>query len=150
MAVQSDTPVSRPTVWLLGCGILAGPLFLVVWLAQALTRPGFDPTWHPLSLLSLGELGWIQIANFVVTGALYVACAAGMRRVLRKGPGRMWGPILVGALGAGLITGGVFVTDPGAGFPPGTPAGAPAQISWHGMAHSVGALLVDDALRLTP
>ena len=33
---------------------------------------------------------------------------------------------------------GVFVTDPGAGFPPGAPAGAPEQISWHGLLHEVG------------
>jgi hypothetical protein len=51
-------------------------------LLQALTRDGFDPTRHPLSLLSLGELGWVQIANFVVTGVLYLACAVGMWRVL--------------------------------------------------------------------
>ena len=49
---------------------------------------------HPLSLLSLGDLGWIQIANFVVTGLLVTACAIGMRRVLHparctKDPGQV-------------------------------------------------------------
>jgi hypothetical protein len=48
---------------------------------------GVDLSRHPLSLLSLGDLGWIQIANFVVTGVLYVACAVGMRRALGPGPG---------------------------------------------------------------
>jgi Protein of unknown function (DUF998) len=52
---------------LLACGILAGPLFVAVGLLQALVRDGFDLGRHPLSLLSLGGLGWIQIANFVVT-----------------------------------------------------------------------------------
>jgi hypothetical protein len=42
---------------LLKCGLVAGPLFLVVWFAQAMTRDGFDPTRHPLSLLSLDDLG---------------------------------------------------------------------------------------------
>ena len=65
---------------LLACGIVAGPLFLVVALIQAFTRDGFDLSRHPISLLSLGELGWIQIANFIVTGGLYVACAVGLRR----------------------------------------------------------------------
>jgi len=76
----------QATAQLLTAGIAAGPLFLTVWAMQAFTRTGFDPSRHPLSLLSLGNLGWIQIANFVVTGALYLAYAAGLRQVLRTGP----------------------------------------------------------------
>lgn len=123
---------------LLACGVIAGPLFVGTWLAQAVTRDGFDPTYHPISLLSLGDLGWIQIANFVVTGALLIACAVGLRRVLRPGRAGTWGPALVAANGFGLILAGVFVTDAGAGFPPGTPDGPPAQVSWHGVLHEVG------------
>jgi hypothetical protein len=138
---QTATPgVSHQTARLLGAGIVAGPLFLVVWALQAFTRDGFDPDRHPLSLLSLGQLGWIQIANFVVTGALFVACAVGLRQVLHPGPGGTWGPRLVGAFGAGMTLAGVFVTDAGAGFPPGAPAGAP-QMSWHGALHEVGYLV---------
>jgi hypothetical protein len=121
---------------LLAAGIVAGPLFVAVSLIQAFTRDGYDLR-HPLSLLSLGEWGWIQVANFVVTGGLYVACAVGMRRVLRPGRGGTWGPRLVGVHGIGLVVAGVFVTDAGAGFPPGAPAGAP-EMSWHGILHEVG------------
>jgi hypothetical protein len=32
---------------LLACGVLAGPLYMAVYLGQALTRPGFDITRHP-------------------------------------------------------------------------------------------------------
>ena len=32
----------------------------------------------------------------------------------------------------------VFVTDAGAGFPPGAPAGKPDQVGWHGILHEVG------------
>jgi Protein of unknown function (DUF998) len=139
---QTTTPaVSHQTRRLLTAGIVAGPLFVVVWALQAFTRDEFDPGRHPLSLLSLGDLGWIQIANFVVTGALFVACAVGLRRVLRPGPSGTWGPRLVGAVGAGLIVAGVFVTDAGAGFPAGAPAGAP-QMSWHGALHEVGYAVV--------
>ena len=140
MSMHTALPLAPTTTnaRLLACGIVAGPLFLAVWLIQALTREGFDPTYHPLSLLSLGDLGWIQIANFVVTGALYVACAVGMWRVLRPGRGGTWGPRLVGALAVGLIVSGVFLTDAGAGFPPGAPAGAPGHITWHGILHEVG------------
>jgi hypothetical protein len=124
--MSRPTTSATSTARLLAGGIVAGPLFLVVWLVQALTRDGYDPTYHPLSLLSLGDLGWIQIANFVVTGGLFLACAIGMRQALA--PGR----------GIGMIVSGVFVTDPGAGFPPGAPAGPPAHISWHGILHEVG------------
>lgn len=88
MSVQTVSPATqtrRGTARLLAAGVVAGPWFLTVWLIQAITRDGFDPTYHPLSLLSLGALGWIQIASFVVTGAPYVACAVGMRRTLRGG-----------------------------------------------------------------
>ena len=134
----SPAAPSTETARLLACGVVAGPLFLAVLMIQAFTREGFDLSRHPLSLLSLGDLGWIQIANFVVTGALFVACAIGMRRVLRPGRSGTWAPRLVGAFGVGLIVAGVFTTDPGAGFPPGAPAGAPEQISWHGILHEVG------------
>ncbi len=53
---------------LLACGVVAGPLYLIVGLTQALTRPGFDITRHDLSLLSNGDLGWVQISNFVLSG----------------------------------------------------------------------------------
>jgi Protein of unknown function (DUF998) len=88
MTHQTVSPAAlhAETVRLLACGAVAGPLFLAVLMIQAFTREGFDLSRHPLSLLSLGNLGWIQIANFVVTGALMVACATGMRRVLRPGP----------------------------------------------------------------
>jgi hypothetical protein len=58
---------------LLACGVLAGPVFVVTAGIQVLTRGGFDLGHHPISLLSLGDLGWIQIANFIVAGAGLIA-----------------------------------------------------------------------------
>jgi Protein of unknown function (DUF998) len=131
---------------LLACGVVAGPLFIVVGLAQMLTRDGFDPIRHPLSLLSLGDLGWIQIGNFAVSGLLFAASAVGMRRALHPGHAGTWGPLLIGVYGAGLVMGGVFVADPALGFPPGTPDGIPDQLSWHGALHSVAPVLASAAL----
>src|SRR5215207_8820287 len=151
-AVRTPDPSSETTTntkttrALLAGGVVAGPLFIVVGLVQMLTRDGFDPTRHPLSLLSLGELGWIQLANFVVAGLLFVASAVGMRRVLHPGRGATWGPRLIGVYGAGLIMGGVFVADPALGFPPGTPEGIPDQFSWHGAVHAVAPVLASLAL----
>jgi hypothetical protein len=70
---------------LLACGVFAGPLYMAVYLGQALTRPGFDITRHPASVLSNGDLGWIQVTNFLVSGGLVMAAAIGMRLALRTG-----------------------------------------------------------------
>lgn len=104
---------------LLWCGAAAGPLYLVIGFVHASLRPGFDMTRHALSLLSLGDLGWIQIANFIGTGTLVMLGAVGARRVLHAGRGRTWVPILLGAWGMALVASGVFVADPSPDFPPG-------------------------------
>jgi len=103
----SDTTTTTLTRALLTCGVVAGPLFVVVALLQVLFRDGFDLSRHLLSLLSLGEWGWIQITNFVVGGLLAIAFAIGLRRALRPGRGATWAPLLVGGYGLGLIAGGV-------------------------------------------
>jgi hypothetical protein len=129
------TPATRITRSLLGYGVVAGPLFVVVSLAQALTRDGFDLSRHAWSLLANGELGWIQVANFIVTGLMTAAAAIGLRRALTPGRGRDWAPVLVGIYGLSLIAAGVFRPDPAQGFPVGTPE--TTTISWHGMLHFV-------------
>ena len=127
------TAVRTPT--LVHCGLLAGPLYAGVALAQGLTRTWFDLTRDDVSLLANGGLGWLQIANFLASGLLTVACAVGLRRL----PQLRWGPILLGVYGVGLIAAGVFRADPSNGFPPGTAPGRNTQISWHGMLHLVSA-----------
>lgn len=130
-------PVTRHARGLLVCGAVAGPLFVTVVVAQALTRTGFDLTHDAASLLDDGPWGWIQSANFIVTGLLLIAAAAGLRRALRTGPGHKWIPRLLTIAGAGMVGGGVFHPDPSGGFPPGTPRGASAIATWHGVAHMV-------------
>jgi hypothetical protein len=118
---------------LLTAGVIAGPLYIVVGLAQALTRPGFDITRHALSLLSNGDLGWIQISNFLASGLLVIAGAFGIRRAI-EGRGKTWGTLLIGLYGLSLIGAGIFKADPAMGFPIGTPEGA-TTMSTHGMLH---------------
>ncbi|WP_433268034.1 DUF998 domain-containing protein [Actinosynnema sp. CS-041913] len=125
------------TKLLLGCGVLAGPLYLVTGFAQAFTREGFELTEHPFSFLSLGEGGWVQIANFVLSGLLFLAMASGVRRAIKGQRGGTWGPILLAVFAVGMIGGGVFVADPAFGFPVGAPEGQPEVLSWHGMLHAV-------------
>jgi len=130
---SSDAKLTRV---LLLCGVVAGPLYILVGGIEMLTRPGFDPTRHELSLMSNGSLGWIHISLFILTGLLTIAGAVGMRRVLRGSRGGTWGPILLGIYGLGLIGAGFFIADPAHGFPPGTPVDAHA-VSWHGLLHFV-------------
>jgi Protein of unknown function (DUF998) len=136
--ISSDSRrMTRLSKMLLLGGVVAGPVYVVVGLIQMLTREAFDPTRHALSLMSNGDLGWIQIANFIVAGSLVIAGSAGMRQVLHPGRGGTAGPLLLGVYGLGLIGAGVFVADPALGFPPGTPAGPPATITRYGMLHFV-------------
>lgn len=131
-----DRSTSAATRALLVCGVIAGPLFIGATLVQAATRDGFDPVEHPLSLLSLSDLGWIQITNFVLSGLLALAGAFGVRRALGSGPASKWGPRLLGLYGISLVWGGVFVADPALGYPAGAPEGSPPEQSWHSILHS--------------
>lgn len=126
---------TRVTRSLLGYGALAGPFYVVVALAQALLRPGFDVAHDDVSLLANGALGWVQVLNFVATGAMVIAFSIGLHRAMNVGRGSTWAPRLVAGYGIGLILAGIFTADPMNGFPAGTPAGPPASITLHGLLH---------------
>lgn len=122
---------------LLAGGIIAGPIYIIVGLAQILTREGFDMTRHPLSMLSLGDLGWIQITNFIVTGFLVLLAAIALRRLAQGDKRLRRGAFLIGLYGVCVLGGGIFVTDPALGFPPGTSDVYPETFSWHGLLHFI-------------
>lgn len=124
----------------MGCGAIAGPLFLAIVLIQDYSRPGYDPRVDVISLLSLGSLGWVQIANFVICGILNICYAIGLRRTLRNLPGGTWAPRLTGAYGISLVVVGVCTTDPSGGFPPGSVR--PDDPTWHGVIHALGGFFI--------
>jgi Protein of unknown function (DUF998) len=130
------------TRWLLACGVIGPVLFVVTFGIAGAIRPGYDPMRVFVSQLSLGDQGWLQIANFVVSGLLILAFAFGLRRLVSSGRASRWGPILVGLVGLGMVVSGVFVTDPALGYPPGAPPGLTQNPSWHGVLHLVGAFFV--------
>lgn len=114
---------------LLGYGVVAGAFYLTVGVVLALTREGFSFADHPLSVLMLGEGGWMQRANLVLSGLMVVAAAVGIARALRGSPhARRAGTWLV-VHGAALVLSGVFAPDPVAGFPPGTAVGDEASLT---------------------
>jgi hypothetical membrane protein len=129
------------TRWLLTAGIIGPVFFVVVFLVEGWTRPGYDPTTMFVSALSLSNDGWQQIGNFLITGLLFVGAAVGWRRVMPDGPGCRWGPILLGLAGLGLIAAGIFVTNPSRNYPPGTTAAMLTE-TWHGAIHQIGSVFV--------
>jgi hypothetical protein len=137
-ALQSS--VSSPsTRRLLVGGVLAGPLYLVVGLAQAVLRDGFDLMRHPLSVLANGPSGWVQTANFVISGLLVVGAAVAISRAVRPRPVAL--SMFVAAFGAGMLVAAIFPADPVDGFPPGTPEGPPTSITTAGLIHFAAAAL---------
>jgi hypothetical protein len=153
-ARTAGTP-DRWTRRLLRCGLAAGPVFTATFLLEGATRDGYRPRRHPVSSLALGPRGWIQTANFTVTGTLFLAGAAGLWRAARTGPSRAGAegqgqagqpgasthaaPALIAAAGLGLLSAAVFPTDPVSGYPPGTPP-APPSPSRTGTAHNLAAI----------
>ena len=129
------TTPSQLTKILLSCGLIAGPFYILLGLIQLLIRPGFDIRVNSLSQMALGELGWIQSVNFVVSGLLIIAAALGMRQALRSRPGGSWAPSLIALYGLGLLGAAIFSADPSYGFPPGSPPGPANTLSAHGLLH---------------
>jgi hypothetical membrane protein len=123
---------------LLACGAIGPLLFIVVFLIEGAIRPHYSAWQNVVSSLSQGEGGWIQMANFIVCGALVLGFAIGLRRALRTGRGSTWGPILLGIFGLCLIGAGIFVTDPLLGYPP----GASSTPTVHGTLHNLLSLFV--------
>lgn len=117
-------------------GVISAPLFYLIVIAQVFTRTGFDIRRHAISSLELGNVGWIQSTNFVVTGLLAVLAAIGLRSLLRGGKGGTWGPLLIGIYGVGMMMAGIFPPDPGLGFPSGAPEGMPTSMSVSAALHS--------------
>ena len=133
-----------PQAWtrrLLRCGGAAGPVFVAVFVVEGGVRDGYRPLRHPVSSLALGPRGWIQAANFAVTGTLLLAGAAGLARAGDQVASRGAAPALIGAAGAGLVGSAVFTTDPVSGYPPGTPD-ALTRPSRAGTAHNLAAVPV--------
>ena len=133
-------PASPAMRLLIACGALGPIVFIVAFLIEGATRPGYS-AWHNfVSDLSESSLGWMQVASFLFCGALVVCFAIGLRRVIRSGKGATWGPLLLGAFGLSLIVAGLFVTDPSLGYyPRGSPAGSQTL---HGTIHGTAAPIV--------
>jgi hypothetical membrane protein len=96
------------TETLLVVGVAAPVVFVAVLLIEGALRPGYDPTYHTGSELSLGERVWIQRANFLQVGVGIFAFALGVQRTLDTAVGA----VLLAIFGLGMIVAGLFVPAP--------------------------------------
>lgn len=129
---------SRLKESLLVCGTLGPSVFVIVFLVEDFTRTGFNPARNLVSQLSLGEYGWINILNLTVFGILLVLFSWGIRRESKDGHHEIASPTMFGVLGLALIMSGLFVIDPGLGYPPNS---EPA-FSGVGLVHQIAGLAV--------
>jgi len=121
---------------LLYAGIVGPLLFIVVFLLEGLTRPGYSAWRHYVSQLATGDGGWMQVANFLVCGTLVLTFAVALRQSLKGRRGSVGGPVLIGLFGTALLVAGIFVTDPALGYP----VGASMVHTVHGMIHGLAGL----------
>ena len=131
---------------LIACGAIGPLLFILVFLVEGATRPGYSAWRNFVSDLSLSNQGWIQIANFLICGVLMLCFAVGLRQVLRSGKGGVWGPLLLGVFGLSLIIAGLFVTDPSLGYYP--PGISSSTHTLHGTIHGANAPLAFGSLTI--
>lgn len=118
--------------------MVAVVLFTLVWLVEGRLRLDYRPVHDPISALALGPRGWVQVANFVATGVLFVAFAVGVGLAT----GGVALPALLGLVGVGLVGAGLWSMDPMRGYPPGTPPGDPDELSTQHRLHDAASGLV--------
>jgi len=134
----------RSTTLLLAQGAVAAQSFVFISLADGATRDGYDQLRQPVSSLALGDRGWTQRGNFLVTGMSMLALSTGLRRSGEASDARtVWGPRLVGAFGVGLLGAGAFATDPDPAYAPEATSGivtGPHVLHWASSMLLYGAL----------
>jgi hypothetical protein len=138
-----------PTRLLLWGGVAGPILFVVAILIEGATRAAYDPIRNYVSLLSLGDAGWQQNANFIVSGILIAGFGLGLVRIWRGRASGRWTAWLVITVGLALVWSGLFAPDPSQGYPPGQqglPPGAllgiPTSPTWHALLHFAGSAVV--------
>jgi len=140
-------PVPRALLLWLTLGAAGTMLFPIIYVILGATRAGYDPWRQSISALSLGTGGWAQQLDFVICGISVLWIAYVWRKILAGGICATWYPIIRGIEGLGLVAIGIFSTDPGYGYPPGTPGG-PGHSTLGGTLHLIFTSLILNAMCL--
>lgn len=149
---MGDRQINTLTRLLLAGGVVGPILFIIVFLIEGATRPGYSPWRNYVSQLSTGDGGWVQITNFIVCGLLTLGFGVALWSYWSASPrsvrGFPWGPALIIVFSLDVVVAGIFVTDPALGYPPGSPNGPQGQ-TLHGAIHGVAGLLAFGVLAAT-
>jgi hypothetical protein len=124
-----QNPSIKPFRFATRAGIIASILFVVIFTIEGIYRPGYSSIGMYVSALSLGSRGFIQIANFLIFGILFLLFARNVAAEFKKSNVSQIGPILLTIFAICLFLSGPFVMDP---F--GTP---PQAMTIHGVVHSI-------------
>jgi hypothetical membrane protein len=103
---------SRFHTFLLCCGIIGAALFSIVNFTFGALSPDYDVARQSVGDLEMASFGWVQSANFILTGLFMTAFAWGLRMELVSGPGAVSLPALQAALGIIMSLLGIFVHTP--------------------------------------
>lgn len=126
--------MKRPLAALAGT---VGPaLFFGVVLVEGAVRPGYRPLHDTISELSLGPRGWIQTANFLIFGILFLVFARGVKASLDASRSARLGGMLLFVIGLGVLGCGLFRAEH---WPP-------TSMSLAGLLHLVCAMVLILAL----
>jgi hypothetical protein len=101
--------MARRLAW---AGIVFPPLFVLVFLILGFVKPNYSPVRQFVSEGSIGQLGWIQVANFLVFGPALVVFAIGLWRGFGDRVSGRVGSVLIAIAGVGVFMAGPFVADP--------------------------------------
>jgi len=129
-------------------GMAAALLFFIIPTIEIFRRPGFDIGRHAISMLSLGEGGWVMKLVFIVSGLLTLACAWGIHQSVGTTAGVV-AAVLITLYGFGLVMAGLFDAPPGLGFPPGTPIDQQPVMTTGATLHSAAFMIAFGALILS-
>jgi hypothetical membrane protein len=112
-------------------GIVFPPLWLVVLIVLGFVKPGFNQLTQAGSSESIGQYGWVQVANFTVLGVALVVFAFGLWRGFGDRLSGRIGSLLMAIAGVSLVGSGVFVAD-----------GGNRAVSFHGNMHMTFSLVL--------
>jgi hypothetical protein len=115
---KNTTDITRA---LLTSGQSACILFVLIFLFLGSRRDDYSSLKYPVSSLALGEEGWMQRINFLLSGSLILVSAYGFKKITRIIKAGKYIPVYIAAAGTGLACAGIFTTDPVYGYPPAEP-----------------------------
>jgi len=107
---MNKTPLTQPQhAW---AGILGPMLFVAIFTIEGWLRSGYEPARMYVSELSLGSRGWIQNANFMVFGLLFLMFTRSVAGEFQTGKASRGGILLLSIIAICYLTFGLFVMDP--------------------------------------